>query len=310
MSRKHDSKTLNSIPHVNMNPTISKETQLEPAQNHQTQNGSSQLQTKMQIPPESSVESSGRKKRKRKSEGHKAPKEQLQPILAWKAYESPCLPPAQATNGSENTIQPKSQPSTPIIYTSPYVLPPPDPIVQRPRQPPVAINSVYQKDDIQGHYRHYQPIAKAQRALPPINHNNTRPQPSQSSPRSAFKPIHSRERDATESLSPSIQLLQPTYSPPDPHIPVNVIIPKPMAQALTPRPISQPSNTSHANDSEKSLIDLLPRKKQKQIYGMIGGLQSGIRSCQQQADNMQRQLNALQAALGVDAEDGDLIGGI
>jgi hypothetical protein len=51
------------------------------------------------------------------------------------------------------------------------------------------------------------------------------------------------------------------------------------------------------------LIDTLPRKKQKQIYGIIGGLQSGIRSCKQQAENMQKQLDLLQAALGIDVED-------
>lgn len=51
------------------------------------------------------------------------------------------------------------------------------------------------------------------------------------------------------------------------------------------------------------LIDILPRRKQKQIYGIIGGLQSGIRSCKQQAENMQKQLDLLQAALGIDVED-------
>jgi hypothetical protein len=36
---------------------------------------------------------------------------------------------------------------------------------------------------------------------------------------------------------------------------------------------------------------------------MLGGLQSGIRSCLRQAESMQKQLDMLQMALGIDAED-------
>jgi hypothetical protein len=51
------------------------------------------------------------------------------------------------------------------------------------------------------------------------------------------------------------------------------------------------------------LIDTLPRKKQKQIYQIIGGVQSGIRSVRQQTESLQKQLDLLQAALGIDTDD-------
>ncbi|EPE24858.1 hypothetical protein GLAREA_11439 [Glarea lozoyensis ATCC 20868] len=53
-----------------------------------------------------------------------------------------------------------------------------------------------------------------------------------------------------------------------------------------------------------TLFDNLPRKKQKQIFGIIGGIQSGIRIVRQQADQLQNQLDLLQSALGIDSEDG------
>jgi hypothetical protein len=81
-------------------------------------------------------------------------------------------------------------------------------------------------------------------------------------------------------------------------------IPKPRAtpksNARKPRAELKPKPKSPA---DTPLIDTLPRKKQKQIYGIIGGLQSGIRSCQQQAESMQKQLDMLQASLGIDTED-------
>lgn len=55
---------------------------------------------------------------------------------------------------------------------------------------------------------------------------------------------------------------------------------------------------------EVPLIDTLPRKKQKQIFGIIGGIQSGIRSVRQQTEDLQKQLDLLQEALGI-GSDGD-----
>jgi len=56
---------------------------------------------------------------------------------------------------------------------------------------------------------------------------------------------------------------------------------------------------------ENAIIDSLPRKKQKQIFSIIGGLQSGIRSCVQQAENMQRQLDLLQEAFGIEPDEAE-----
>lgn len=53
-----------------------------------------------------------------------------------------------------------------------------------------------------------------------------------------------------------------------------------------------------------NLFDQLPRKKQKQIFAIIGELQSGIRAARQTAGDLQRQLDVLQEALGI-GTDGD-----
>jgi Spy/CpxP family protein refolding chaperone len=93
-----------------------------------------------------------------------------------------------------------------------------------------------------------------------------------------------------------------------PQIPPKITIPSANSSThpnTTPHPTSHPSNFP-----ETPLIDTLTRKKRQQIYSIIGGLQSGIRSCHQQAQNMQRQLNSLQAALGIDVEDEDNIAAV
>ncbi|KAH6666924.1 hypothetical protein B0J14DRAFT_603578 [Halenospora varia] len=101
-----------------------------------------------------------------------------------------------------------------------------------------------------------------------------------------------REREVNVSTSPSTQLLQPT-----PHIPPDraILSREGFAQMEPPGP----------KVVETPLIDTLPRKKQKQIFGIIGGLQSGIRNVRQQADGLQKQLDALQASLGIDGDDDD-----
>jgi len=62
---------------------------------------------------------------------------------------------------------------------------------------------------------------------------------------------------------------------------------------------------SEPRDTETALIDTLPRKKQKQIFSIIGGIQSGIRSVRQQTEDLQKQLNLLQEALGIGVDDDD-----
>ena len=44
------------------------------------------------------------------------------------------------------------------------------------------------------------------------------------------------------------------------------------------------------------MIDMLPKSKQRQVYGLISGLQGGI-------EHLQRELAALKQALGIDDED-------
>jgi hypothetical protein len=102
-------------------------------------------------------------------------------------------------------------------------------------------------------------------------------------------------RGGSESQSPSDQLLQQQHSR----------LAEPEGSISTKR--SDKSAGSQSISRDTPLIDTLPRKKQNQIYGIIGGLQSGIKSCQAQADSMQKQLNTLQTLLGIEVEDdGDI----
>jgi protoheme ferro-lyase len=97
-------------------------------------------------------------------------------------------------------------------------------------------------------------------------------------------------RDKSTSQSPSAQLLQPTQSAPYDNSFRNNSI----AATAEARTIGHPVTP---------LIDTLPRKKQKQIYQIIGGVQSGIRNVRQQTEGLQKQLDLLQAALEIDADD-------
>lgn len=49
-------------------------------------------------------------------------------------------------------------------------------------------------------------------------------------------------------------------------------------------------------DGSVALIDTLPKNKQRQVYGLVSGLQGGI-------DHLQRELDSLKRALGIDDED-------
>jgi hypothetical protein len=94
-------------------------------------------------------------------------------------------------------------------------------------------------------------------------------------------------RDPSTSISPSTQLLQ---------------------QAPQDRPAVNTDHTSSQNYRRPAspftpLIDTLPRNKQKRIFGIIGGIQSGIRSVRQQTNDLQKQLDLLQSELGIDTED-------
>ena len=47
------------------------------------------------------------------------------------------------------------------------------------------------------------------------------------------------------------------------------------------------------NDEGLSIIDSLPKNKQRQVYGLVSGLQGGL-------DHLQRELDSLKKALGID----------
>ncbi|CZT43645.1 uncharacterized protein RSE6_03711 [Rhynchosporium secalis] len=49
-------------------------------------------------------------------------------------------------------------------------------------------------------------------------------------------------------------------------------------------------------DGSAALIDALPKNKQRQVYGLVSGLQGGI-------EHLQRELNSLKKALGINDED-------
>ncbi|KAE8444496.1 hypothetical protein EG329_000480 [Mollisiaceae sp. DMI_Dod_QoI] len=54
--------------------------------------------------------------------------------------------------------------------------------------------------------------------------------------------------------------------------------------------------TTVIDDGSVALIDTLPKNKQRQVYGLLSGLQSGI-------NHLQSELDALKKALGIDDED-------
>lgn len=106
------------------------------------------------------------------------------------------------------------------------------------------------------------------------------------------------DREGSRSPSPSTQLIQPTHPSPPPY----------------ENPYRNNNNLHHPSTQPESLhvgighqptplIDTLPRKKQKQIYQIIGGVQSGIRSVRQQTESLQKQLDLLQQALGIDTDE-------
>ena len=49
-------------------------------------------------------------------------------------------------------------------------------------------------------------------------------------------------------------------------------------------------------EGSAALIDMLPKNKQRQVYGLVSGLQGGI-------EHLQRELDSLKRALGIDDED-------
>lgn len=80
-------------------------------------------------------------------------------------------------------------------------------------------------------------------------------------------------------------------------------LPGPHNQPHHPQQPQQPHRTSSRDgtggpDSSNgiALIDTLPKTKQRQVYGVISGLQAGI-------EQLQRELGALKKSLGVGDDD-------
>jgi hypothetical protein len=217
--------------------------------------------------------------------------ETLQKTPAWAPYTSPYLP-----TGSHQRFEP----GIPSSYSSPNTIYPLGPVYSNDAYP---VNYIYQRDNSQT-------LTKLPVLLPTPNQSelqndnsdlkstlqqtiepteiasNSRPhQPDTENHQNAIT-----VRDQSDSLSPSTQLLH-TFYPADEEkshrrgsIAINV-------------------DSKPATPLETPLIDTLPRKKQKQIFSIIGGLQSGIRICKQQAESMQKQLDLLQTALGLDSDE-------
>jgi hypothetical protein len=54
-------------------------------------------------------------------------------------------------------------------------------------------------------------------------------------------------------------------------------------------------DTVNNEDGSVALIDTLPKNKQRQVYGLVSGLQGGI-------EHLQRELDSLKRALGIDED--------
>jgi hypothetical protein len=207
----------------------------------------------------------------------KRKRETLQGTDVWKPYVSPYRPIAPAGHDSPTTSK------------SPNGL---DAATAAHEEPPL-LNYIYRKEaPLNGSSRNPR-INQLPAILNPAPIEDTTWRPATQNPSrtgiSGEPANHSTRREASVSMSPSAQLLQN-------------LTPRETDQSLRIRP-SDKSTEPPSFSRDPSLIDSVPRKKKKQIYGILGGLQSGIRSCLRQAESMQKQLDMLQMALGIDAED-------
>lgn len=242
----------------------------------------------------------------------KRKRESLQGTSAYRPYVSPYAPldpPNRLTS---------SLPNTPIISSAPNMIMPAN--ITRDQ---TAYNSYMRdRENQQNGTARQQPVIHTPKAgfnpiNGPTNGNGYKDPPStiesgRDNNQSRGRDDDDRDRTQSLSPSPSTQLLIRPLQSPSPEPPTTRRKPSnPEPTRMTTRNTNKRNphsngTTSTPNSSRtleppgSALIDNLPRRKQKQIYSLIGGLQSGIRSCQQQAENMQKQLDLLQAALGID----------
>jgi hypothetical protein len=68
-------------------------------------------------------------------------------------------------------------------------------------------------------------------------------------------------------------------------------------KSVTPGFATLQEFSEYNKTASTSIIDTLPKAKQRQIFSVLSGLQGGI-------DHLKKQLDALKAILGIDDEDG------
>jgi hypothetical protein len=204
----------------------------------------------------------------------KRKRETLQGTDVWKPYVSPYRP-----------IGPSPR-DTPTISRSPNSFAP----ANAAREELPLLNYIYRKDaPINGTSQ----LQDTTRVSSPASSRPSVDKPwgsaAQNSSRTAISSEHANHsvrRDASASMSPSDQLLDQQHIRPEPQHSKH----------------ADKSTGSRPSSRETALIDSLPRRKQTQIYDIIDGLQSGITSCMKQAESMQKQLDTLQMALGIEVD--------
>ncbi len=277
----------------NANPSQNEPREDAPAAATQTTMNPPSVHTLSATRPEDEYKSQFGVKRKRES---------LQGTSVFKPYVSPYAPldpPNRLTS---------SLPNTPVLASTPNMI-----------MPASIARSHYS-------YNHYiresqqnivVPQPTRQPPVPvgfkPVNCNGHKKPPTIIETNRNTTPITAFDRDRTESMSPSAQLLnQPSKAPlqaPSPENLVNSTEPTRMTtrnsrkKATTNGTATQSNSSKALNPPDPPLIDTLPRRKQKQILGMISGLRSGIRGWQQHAEQMQKQLDNISAALGIEIEE-------
>lgn len=176
------------------------------------------------------------------------------------------------------------------LYTAPIPNKPypplPQPSYANETRPPL-LDYVFQKQNPPNGKKRHHLLQRAQRdSLEPTatsrpsplanGHGHTKTTTTYSVNAYTGDPVTTPHADSSTpaSLSPSVQLQQPSW------------------------------HYNTGKGVESPIFDGLPRKKQKQILGIIGGIQSGIRNARQTAEDLQRQLDGLQEVLGI-GTDGD-----
>ncbi|KUJ17337.1 uncharacterized protein LY89DRAFT_733191 [Mollisia scopiformis] len=192
-------------------------------------------------------------------------------------HQSPSQPTPSTNNyqAYNSTLPPQSTnryptmaPQQPTTYTP---TPNPHPATQSfvPNDKSSLLDYVYQKQYPPNGKKRHHILHQAEREA---SQGTNKPAPNK---RVRLGTEYDERAEASSSISPSVQLIQ-------------------SAAAYRPG--------GHENEATP-LIDTLSKKKQREIFGIIGGLQSGIRLVRQQTDSLQKQLDLLQSAFGIDLDE-------